>query len=235
MERLIIDIETVGEDFGEMDSLTQSELTKNIDAPTESPEYEIALDEIKRQLVFSPLTGFIVAIGVLDVGKNQAVVYYQDPSGKQNDTEDEQVVYKPMGERQMLESFWGGASKYSEFITWNGRSFDIPYLMVRSAVHQVPVSKDLMSHRYVGSQRFDSKHIDLFDQVSFYGAVRRPGSLHMWCRALGVDTPKSGEVAASDVGLAFREGKGLEIAQYNAKDLFATKQLYDAWGTYFNV
>ena len=231
--RLIIDIETVGERFDDMDELTQSELTKHIEAAPDSPEYAAAIARVDDELVFSPLTGFIVAIGVMDADKEQSVVYYQDPSGSHKETVEGSVTYKPMDEAQMLESFWGGAKNYTEFITWNGRSFDIPYLIVRSAIHQVHISKDLMSNRYVGSQTFDAKHIDLFDQVSFYGAVRRPGGLHMWTRALGIETPKSGEVAASDVGKAFAEQKYLDIAQYNAKDLVATKELYDVWRTYF--
>ena len=42
-------------------------------------EYVKALEELKSGLGFSPLTGQIVAIGVLDYDKNQGVVYFQAP------------------------------------------------------------------------------------------------------------------------------------------------------------
>lgn len=233
MSTLIIDIETIGEDFDEMDPLTQSDLTKHISAAPDTPEFQDELEQVKQNLVFSPLTGRIITIGVLDAEKDQAVVYFDDDNSGLKESSEGNVKYKPMTEAQMLESFWGGADQYDTFVTWNGRSFDVPYLIVRSAVHGVAVRKDLMGHRYLSSQRYGPKHIDLFDQVSFYGAVRRPGSLHMWCRALGIETPKAGDVAASDVGKAFAQKKFLEIAQYNARDLFATNALYRYWRTYF--
>lgn len=235
MPTLVVDIETVGEDFDQIDPLTQAELTKNIQADPKTPEYTKELDQVKRNLVFSPVTGRIITIGVLDVEKNQAVVYFDSADEDLEESVEENVTYKPMTEAQMLESFWGGVRRYDVFVTWNGRAFDVPYLMVRSAVHGVIPSQDLMAHRYLGSQRFGVKHIDLYDQVRFYGAVQRPGSLHLWCRALGIDSPKSGDVAASDVGEAFRQGKFLEIAQYNARDLFATKAVYEHWKKYFQV
>jgi uncharacterized protein YprB with RNaseH-like and TPR domain len=55
------------------------------------------------------------------------------------------------------------------FITFNGRSFDAPFLIVRSAVHRIKPSVNLIPNRY------DKYHIDLFDQLSFYG-VSRGGS-----------------------------------------------------------
>lgn len=235
MATLVIDIETIGEDFNEIDPLTQAELTKNITAAPDTPEYEEALEQVKKNLVFSPVTGRIVTIGVLDVEKGQSVVYFDAPKEDLDETTEDNTTYKPMTEAQMLESFWGGAQKYDTFVTWNGRSFDVPYLMVRSAVHKVAVSQDLMSHRYLSSQRYGPRHIDLYDQIRFYGAVQRPGSLHLWCRALGIETPKGGDVAASDVGEAFKQGKFLEIARYNARDLLATKAVYERWKQYFQV
>ena len=77
MSKLIIDIETVGENFDEMDEITKHILTKYIDK--DNPE---ALNEVKEGLVFSPLTGQIVAIGVMDYDKEQGVVYYQSPEVK---------------------------------------------------------------------------------------------------------------------------------------------------------
>ncbi|MBI1834137.1 MAG: ribonuclease H-like domain-containing protein [Candidatus Andersenbacteria bacterium] len=235
MGALIIDIETVGETFADFDDRTKAEFLKYVKAKPGTPEYEAEVAEAERNLVFSPLTGQIVAIGVLDADKNKAVVYFQAPGADLTETKEDNVTYKPLTEEQMLESFWGGATRYSEFVTWNGRTFDIPYINIRSAIHHIPIGKDLMSNRYLGSQRYEAKHIDLFDQVSYYGAVRRPGGLHMWCRAFGIETPKDGNVAASEVGKAFADGKYLDIARYNARDLFATRELYTYWRQYLRT
>jgi len=233
MSKLIFDIETIGENFDELDSATQEVLTKWIKKDSESEEeYVKALEELKSGLGFSPLTGQIVAIGVLDYDKNQGVVYFQAPGENFKDFQKENITFKPCSEKEMLENFWKGAEKYNEFITFNGRSFDAPFLAVRSAVHKIKTSKDLMSNRYLNSQRFGATHIDLFDQLTFYGAVRRKGGLHLWCRAFGITSPKAQGVTGDDVAQLFKEKKYKEIARYNVGDLNATKELYDYWKNY---
>ena len=168
-------------------------------------EYLKALEELKSGLGFSPLTGQIVAIGVLDYDKNQGVVYFQAPGENFKEFQEDNITFKPCAEKEMLENFWKGAEKYNEFITFNGRSFDAPFLAVRSAVHKIKATKDLMSNRYLNSQKFGATHIDLFDQLTFYGASRRKGGLHLWCRAFGITSPKAQGVTGDDVAQLFRE------------------------------
>ena len=224
MPKLIIDIETVGENFDEMDNVTKEVLTKYIDK--DNPE---ALEEVKESLVFSPLTGQIVAIGVMDYDKGQGVVYYQSPEVKAVETKEGNFKFKPMMESEMLENFWQGVQNYDEIITFNGRSFDIPYIIARSAKWQVEATKDLMGNRYIDNQKFGVKHIDLFDQLSFYGSVKKTGGLHMWCRLLGITSPKIEGVKGDDVKELFKTREYLTIAKYNTRDLVATKELYDYW------
>jgi len=236
MSKLIFDIETIGENFDELDPATQEVLTKWIKKDSESEEeYVKALEELKSGLGFSPLTGQIVAIGVLDYDKNQGVVYFQAPEENLKEFQEENITFKPCSEKEMLENFWKGAEKYNEFITFNGRSFDAPFLAVRSAVHKIKASKDLMSNRYLSSQKFGATHIDLFDQLTFYGAVRRKGGLHLWCRAFGITSPKAQGVTGDDVAQLFKEKKYKEIARYNVGDLNATKELYDYWKNYIKI
>ncbi|HDZ84956.1 MAG TPA: hypothetical protein ENH35_00195 [Candidatus Moranbacteria bacterium] len=89
-----------------------------------------------------------------------------------------------------------------------------------------------MSNRYLGSQKFDAKHVDLLDELTYYGAVRRKGGLHLWCRAFGIKSPKSEGVTGDDVGKLFKEKKFVDIAKYNVRDLYATKELYEYWDKY---
>ncbi len=82
-KKLILDIETVGEDFDALDHATQENLTRWIKKESDSePEYEVALQELKEGLGFSPLTGHICAIGVLDYHTNEGAVYYEAPGEK---------------------------------------------------------------------------------------------------------------------------------------------------------
>lgn len=230
MPKLIFDIETVGEDFDSLDKTSKEALTHWIKREASSEEdYENMLEDLKAGLGFSPLTGEIVAIGVLDYEKSKGVVTFQAPGENIKEFEEENVRFRQMDEKEMLENFWQGAKNYGEFITFNGRGFDVPFLMVRSAVHGIRPTKDLMSNRYLSSQREGAKHVDLQDQLTFYGAMRRKGGLHLWARAFGIKSPKSEGIKGEDIGRLFKEKKYLDIARYNVGDLWATRELYSRW------
>lgn len=235
MSTLIFDIETVGDNFDELDPTTQEALTRWIKKEAENDDdYQVALEELKDGLGFSPLTGQIVAIGILDFEKNKAVVYFQAPGEEIGSFEEDGVTFRQMTEKEMLESFWNGAKQYTEFVTFNGRGFDVPFLMMRSAIYSIRPTKDLMRGRYLYQQDKNAKHIDLMDQLSFYGATRRKGSLHLYCHAFGIKSPKAEGVTGDDVAPLFRERKFKEIALYNVGDLRATKALYEYWKMYLN-
>ena len=235
MAKLIFDIETAGEDFDSLDETTQKMLTRWVkqNIVANSDEYEKALDGVKHDTVFSPLTSQIVAIGVLDYEKDKGVVYFQAPGENIEKFEENGIEFKPTTEKEMLEGFWKGAENYNEFISFNGRGFDVPFMMIRSAIHGVRATKDLMSNRYLGSQKFGAVHVDLQDQLTFYGAFGRKGmSLHMFARAFGIESPKASGISGDNVTELFREKKYKEIARYNVGDLHATKELYDYWQKY---
>ncbi|HAV11355.1 MAG TPA: 3'-5' exonuclease [Candidatus Moranbacteria bacterium] len=236
MKKLVFDIETIGENFETLDETTREVLTRWIKKESENEiEYEKALSDMKNGLGFSPLTGEIVAIGVYDVERERGAVYFQAPDASAEEFEESGVKFKPMGEKEMLERFWKLVEIYEEFISFNGRSFDVPFLMIRSAIHGIRPSKNLVGKRYVGMHQRDARHIDLLDQLTFYGTVRKKGNLHLWSRAFGIKSPKAEGVTGDDVGKLFKERKYLEIARYNVGDLQATKELYLRWEKYLKI
>ncbi|MEK7554456.1 MAG: ribonuclease H-like domain-containing protein [Patescibacteria group bacterium] len=235
LKKLVFDIETIGEDFSTLDKTTQDSLTRWIEKEAgDKQEYGLLLDDLKNELGFSPLTGSIVAIGVLDVDAGKGGVYYQSPDKKAERFEEDGVTYEAMDEKGITRKFWDIAEQYQVFITFNGRSFDVPFLLVRSAIHGIRATKDLMKGRYLYQQHADAIHIDLLDQLSFYGAMRRKGNLHLWTRAFGIQSPKAGGITGDDVSLLFKKKKYIDIARYNARDLEATKELYKKWEDYLN-
>lgn len=227
MSTLIFDIETVGEDFATLDKTTQESLTRWIKRESsDAGEYEAALKDLENGLGFSPLTGQIIAIGVLDSERERAAVYYQPADVNDTDFEEEDTKFEALSEKNMLQKFWEITTKYDTFVTFNGRQFDVPFLMVRSAIHGIRPAKNLLANRYLQYQPREAKHVDLLDQLSFYGALRRKGSLHLWTRAFGIESPKAQGVTGDDVRDLFKAGKYREIARYNARDLVATDTLY---------
>lgn len=231
---LVFDIETVGEDFNKLDEVTRSSLTRWIrrQAGDDKGKYNALLTDLKEGLGFSPLTGKIVAIGVYDTERDKGVVYYQAPRTIEKTKREANFTFKPMLESEMLEKFWLGARNYSEFVSFNGRQFDVPFLMIRSAIKKQKPSVNLMANRYVKYQDYSLKHIDLLDQLAFYGAVRRKGNLHLYCNAFGIRSPKAGGITGDDVGELFKEREYKKIAEYNSWDLIATAELYERWKEY---
>lgn len=234
---LVFDIETIGEDFERMDEVTKQALTRWIkrEAAEDEGKYNAILADFKQGLGFSPLTGEIAAIGVFDTDKNRGVVYYQSPDENAQDSIEENFTFKPRTEAEMLKAFWEGALKYKEFVSFNGRSFDVPFLMTRSAINQIKPTLNLLGSRYLSNDPRKFRHIDLMDQLSFYGAMRRRGSLHLYCRAFGINSPKMGGITGEDVGRLFQEKRYKEIADYNSWDLIATWELFKVWEEYLKL
>ncbi len=234
---LIFDIETVGADFNKLDKVTQRSLTRWIErtAGGDDDKYNAYLKDVKEGLGFSPMTGEIVATGVFDTERNKGVVYFQAPGTEEQEYRDGSFTFKPRTEKEMLEDFWQGALRYQKFVSFNGRMFDVPWLMIRSAVHRIKPTRNLMSNRYLRYQTAGVKHIDLQDQLSFYGAVRRRGNLHLYCQTFGIKSPKGEGITGDDVGRLFKEKKYRKIAEYNSWDLIATWELYEVWKEFINM
>ncbi len=228
---LVFDIETVGEAWDALDLTTQHNLSWYLrESSHTDEEYEYEMKELKEGMGLSPLTGFIVAIGVYDTEREKGAVYFSAPGAKLKASEEDGIKYEPMGEKEMLEQFWKVAAVCNEFVSFNGRGFDAPFLAIRSMVHHVVPTRDLLSNRYLSLQR-GCAHIDLMDQLTFYGAARFRKSLHLFCRALGIESPKAGGTTGDDVATLYAEKKYQDIARYNAGDLFATAALYKRWQT----
>ena len=60
------------------------------------------------------------------------------------------------------------------------------------------------------------------------GAARR-FNLDFYCRVFGIESPKSHGVTGMDVNQLIKEEKYEAIAEYCARDVFATVKLYDIW------
>ncbi len=228
MSTLIFDIETVGAIWSELDEFTQETLLRWVERTARNAEEkETMTRDVQSGLGFSPLTGEIVALGLYDLERTRGVVYYV---GDGKDTEEGPWVYKPRSEEGLLQDFWAGAISYNTFVTFNGRSFDAPFLYHRSVVHNLRPTVNLLEGRYPHQQK-TCRHIDLQDELTFYGAMSRRPSLHLFCRAYGIPSPK-GEISGDKVTTLYRAGKTLEIARYNATDVVATRELYAKWQTY---
>jgi DNA polymerase elongation subunit (family B) len=219
MSRIILDIETVGRDFSSLDKEAQDYLLR-------WAETDDDIREVKESLSLYPLTGEIVAIGMLNPDTMRGAVYFQTPDDSLLPFEEEGISFQTGTEKEILQRFWDAIRGYDQFITFNGRGFDCPFIMIRSAVHRIKPSRDLMPNRYNGT------HIDLLDQLTFYGASRRRFSLDMWCRTFGIKSPKSEGITGYEVRELFMSRRYVDIARYCLRDLIATRELLTYWENY---
>lgn len=221
MSRVVFDIETTGVPFESLDAQAREYLLK---AAKTDEEREL----VPEQLSFSPLTGEVVCIGMLNPDTGKGVVYYRKPGPSETLTEGD-ITYISGDEPGVLRMFWETLAHYDQYITFNGRSFDGPFLMVRSAVHRITPTKNLVPYRY------GDDHIDLYDRLGFWGAVRRTMNLHMWCQAFGIPSSKANGITGYDVPKLFGAGRFLDIARYCVDDIVATAHLWRAWDAFINI
>lgn len=222
-KRMVIDIETIGKEFDSLDEVSKEYLLRYA-------ETEEEIKTAKESLGFSPLTGEIVAIGMLDVDTEKGAIYFQSPEVIQEPIKEDNLDLIPDTEAGILRRFWDVIKDYDQIITFNGRGFDAPFIILRSAILRIKPTKDLMPNRYSSTS-----HIDLLDQLTFYGSVRRRFNLHMWCKAFGIKSPKEEGITGYEVSQLFKEKRYLEIARYCMGDLYATKSLFQYWEQYVRL
>jgi 3'-5' exonuclease len=218
MERLVFDVETVGTSWESLDPSVQESLLRSATTDDER-------QEVRDSLGLFPVTAQIACIALYSPEQDHAAVFFQAPQGGIQTVREEKAVFVPCTEKELLTHFWEAASRAKQFVTFNGRGFDCPFLLVRSAANRVHPTADLMPNRY------SNQHVDLMDQFTYFGAFRRRFSLDMWCSALGVEQPKR-EVHGSEVGALYAAGEYMKIARYCLGDAIATAQLFDLWSKY---
>lgn len=218
MSKVVVDIETIGIDFESLDDKSKEYLLKYAKDDEER-------EQIKETLALNPLTGEIVSIGMFNPETQRGVVYYR---GGENEVDfmDDNISFKASSEEEMLAGFWEDIKKYKQIITFNGRTFDAPFLHLRSAILKIKPTRNLIPYRY------DYKlHCDLLDQLTYYGASRR-FNLDFYTKRFGIRSPKEEGVNGTLIGQMFEEGRQKEIAQYCARDIKATAKLYEYWENY---
>lgn len=221
MTKVVFDIETIGMDFETLDEKSQEYLLKYAENDEEKAEIK------NQRLALYPFTGEIVAIGIYNPDTEKGAVYFQAPKEEIKSFTKGGIEYSVGSEKEILKKFWADVKNYNQFITFNGRGFDCPYLIIRSAIHKIKPTKNLMPNRYWAT------HIDLMDQLTFYGAIRK-FNLDFYTKSFGIKSPKEGGMTGLDVKPFFKDGKYNEIAEYCVRDIKATAELYQIWEEYIN-
>jgi 3'-5' exonuclease len=132
-------------------------------------------------------------------------------------------------EKNILEQF-GEVQKQDGalLVTWNGRTFDLPVVNLRSFLHGVPCPW-YYEERDVRYRYTEAGHCDLMDVFSDYGAARSM-KLGDVARLLGLPG-KVGPVTGANVGDIYGKGNDLmndmaDVAKYCLGDALQTALLF---------
>jgi len=223
MNKVVFDIESLAYPLESFDEEQQEYITKFVKTDEE-------LEDAKLKMNLSPLTAQLLAIGLYNPDTKRGKVLYQSDVKENFFSEDSMIEFIGTDEKGILTVFWEDIKRYNQFITFNGRGFDSPFLILRSAMLGVKPSRNLLPYRY------DPKiHCDLLDQLTFYGAFRRY-SLDFYCKAFNIKSPKSDGITGLDMKQQLYEEKRFkDIAQYCIGDVIATAELYKIWNDFVNV
>jgi len=242
---LSFDIETTPIDWNKMSSSQQDYWLRGA---KDADEVEKRMNE--RAL--TPMTAHIVCIACL-IMKRQNNEWVEEKKGvlttdpKLDIESTSEESYEEMlvnnvkmivsSENKVLKNFWNLISYYKNItlISFNGRNFDIPFIMLRSACQKIRPLRNLMA----GTKFNYPNHIDLIDELTFFTPTSSPAAtkrfnFDFYAHSFGITSPKEQGVNGSMISDLYSEGKITEISEYCMRDVVATWQLFDFWNKYLN-
>jgi DNA polymerase elongation subunit (family B) len=231
MATLVFDIETSAQPLENFDAAQQEYLFRETEKIDDALAKQAKREDITRFMSLWPLTSQVVCIAMLNAETQRGQSLFVADDFDEVEEENAPVKFIPCAdETELLTQFWDVAKKYDHVVTFNGRGFDVPFIYLRSALLNVSISKK----NWLGYRYACEPHCDLAEQFTFYsvggqGGAARRFNLDFYCKAFGIESPKSAGVTGNDVTTMMAEGRFREIAEYCLRDVRATVELYKIW------
>jgi len=231
MATLIFDIETSALPLDNFDEAQREYLFREAEKMADEASREVKRAEIKQFMSLWPFTSQVVCVAMLNAETQRGQVRFLAEDFEDDVGEAGPVEFMPCADEvELLTAFWDVAKHYDSVVTFNGRGFDVPFIYLRSALLNVPISKK----NWLGYRYATEPHCDLAEQLTFYSVSGRDGAarrfnLDFYCKAFGIESPKSHGVTGMDVSTLLAEKKFREIAEYCLRDVRATAALYRIW------
>lgn len=136
-------------------------------------------------------------------------------------------------ERSLIESFLSFVDeKNPKLVSFNGRAFDMPLILLRAMIYNIScysffeerndkINKSKWDN--YRSRYSESFHLDLYDTIGHYGAMR-PIKLDLLCQMAGI--PGKYDVDGSQVMELFYENREDKIREYCESDVINTYLLF---------
>lgn len=205
---VVVDIETVGIDGLDVEPVSAP---ANYKDPEKIAQYiaEKQAEQVARAALY-PWSCRIIALGWCE---------------EQNEVPTVELAGSQLAEGAMLARFWDvmwnrRTNSVERFVTFNGRTFDLPVIMARSRLLGVP-APDLNLDRY------RSPNVDLMDELTFKGAIQAR-SLGWFARRFGLNTDDN--FSGKEIAGLLEDGNWDAIKAHCESDVNLTRQLGERIG-----
>ncbi len=127
-------------------------------------------------------------------------------------------------ERKIIASIARWCSEHKpELVTYNGRTFDLPVLVIRCLHHGIPLPFYYRDANY--RKRYSERgHIDLMDSITDFGAGRGMPSLDVLSKLIGL--PGKMDMNGTQVADLYRDGRIDDIRRYCLSDVAQSALLF---------
>src|SRR3954470_12876491 len=173
MAKLVFDIETSALPIDNFDETQQEYLFREAQKIEDETERGAKREEIQRFFSLWPFTAQVVCVAMLNADSCRGQVLFIAEDAEDGVEAPGSVEYVACAdETELLTAFWDVARHYDSIVTFNGRGFDVPFIYLRSAILNVPISrKDWLGYRFA-----TDPHCDLAEQLTFYSVSGRDGA-----------------------------------------------------------
>jgi len=133
-------------------------------------------------------------------------------------------------ESDALQTLWEQIAKADSIVGFNVLEFDLPVVMARSILLDVPAARDLTK-----AKPWENLVVDLYKKRFPRGNrdARKPGTLKKLASCYGIEVP-SGDFHGGEVAGAMQTEEGREkVAQYVRSDVEITRSLHRKFSGYF--
>ena len=203
MATLVFDIETSALPLELFDEAQQEYLFRETEKIDDAIAKNAKREEITRFMSLWPFTSQVVCIAMLNAETQRGQTHLSSPRILRSDGRRRRaggVHARARTRPNCSPQFWDVAKHYDSVVTFNGRGFDVPFIYLRSALLNVPISKK----NWLGYRYATEPHCDLAEQLTFYSVSGRDGAarrfnLDFYCKAFGIESPKSHGVTGMDV------------------------------------
>lgn len=179
---------------------------------TDPAKIQANIAERIEEAALNPWTARIVALGCCHEGDEAVKVWTANAEAF---------------ERTALREFWevveDGRGNVLPLVTFNGRGYDLPLLMVRSMLLGV-------KHPTLNLDRYRSPHVDLVDRLTFGGSLERKHlrSLKWYAQRFGLNTDDA--FSGAFVAQLVQDGNWDAVIKHCESDVTLTRQLGERLG-----